>query len=107
MSSGRSLSETPNRRTLLRAGAATLFGRNLAPSLLFGNDNAGVSTPGTSDLSVIIVWLKGGLSTIDTFDMKPEAPAEIRGEFRLIATSVPGIQVCEHLPNVARQMDKF
>lgn len=57
--------------------------------------------------SVILVNLTGGLSHIDSLDMKPEAPAEIRGEFKPIATAVPGIQLCEHLPQLARQMRKW
>src|SRR4029077_19361650 len=48
--------------------------------------------------------LTGGASQLDTFDMKPEAPAEIRGEFQPRATSVPGIRVCEHLPRLAQRM---
>jgi len=59
------------------------------------------------DVSVIILFLHGGLSTIDTVDLKPNAPVEIRGEFNPIATNVPGIQVCEHLPHLARHADKF
>src|SRR5207248_11579788 len=58
-------------------------------------------------ISLIILFLKGGLSTIDTFDLKPHAPAEIRGEFSPIATNVTRSQIGEHLPRVARQMDKF
>jgi hypothetical protein len=57
--------------------------------------------------SVIMVWLRGGPSHIDSYDMKPAAPAEIRGEFRPIATNVPGIEICEHLPLHARIMDKL
>lgn len=55
----------------------------------------------------IFLFLFGGPSQIDLWDMKPQAPAEVRGEFRPIDTSVPGIQVCEHLPRLARQMDKL
>ena len=53
--------------------------------------------------STILLWLSGGASHIDTWDMKPDAPSEIRGEFRPIATSAPGIRLCEHLPRLARQ----
>jgi hypothetical protein len=53
--------------------------------------------------STIMIWLSGGASHIDTWDMKPEAPAEYRGSFRPIATSAPGIQLCEHLPHLAKQ----
>jgi hypothetical protein len=58
-------------------------------------------------VSLIFLFLHGGLSTIDSWDMKPNAPAEFRGEFRPIQTNVNGIQVCEHLPRSARQQDKF
>src|SRR5690348_16839936 len=51
--------------------------------------------------SLILVFLTGGLSHLDSFDMKPDAPEAIRGEFRPIATSVPGIHFCEHLPGLA------
>ncbi len=100
-----------DRRVLLKAGAASLFGFDLAAPLLQGSQTpwpaGNSSATASNDLSVIIVWLKGGLSTIDTLDMKPSAPMEIRGEFKPISTVVPGIQVCEHLPKLAQQMDKF
>ena len=54
-----------------------------------------------------MVYLSGGLSHHDSFDMKPDAPAEIAGEFRPIATRVPGIQICEYLPRLAGMMDKL
>ncbi len=57
--------------------------------------------------SLIIVFLTGAASHHDTFDMKPEAPLEIRGEFRPIATSVAGLQICEHLPRLAARADKY
>lgn len=60
-----------------------------------------------SDVSVIILFLQGGLSTIDTLDMKPEAPAEVRGDFKPIDSVIPGIQLGEHIPMLAQQMDKF
>ncbi len=53
--------------------------------------------------STILIWLSGGASHIDMWDLKPDAPREYRGEFHPIATSAPGVRVCEHLPNVARQ----
>src|SRR5262249_8246842 len=55
----------------------------------------------------ILLMLWGGPSQIDTFDMKPDAPAEYRGEFRPVATSAPGMMVCEHLPRVARLAHRF
>ncbi len=60
-----------------------------------------------SAASCILLWQSGGLSHLDTFDMKPDAPAGIRGEFRAIPTNVPGIRICEHLPRTARIADKL
>ncbi len=57
--------------------------------------------------SMILVFLTGGLSHLDSLDMKPDAPEGIRGEFRPIATSVPGIQFCEHLPSLAARAEKL
>ena len=59
------------------------------------------------DISVILVWQSGGCGHQDTFDMKPDAPREYRGEFNPIPTNVPGIQICEHLPFTAKQADKY
>lgn len=59
------------------------------------------------DTSLIFVWLAGGPPQMDTYDMKPDAPAEIRGEFKPIASNVPGIQVCELMPKTATVMDKI
>ena len=56
--------------------------------------------------SVILLFLFGGPSQLETFDMKPDAPAEVRGEFQPIPSSVPGLQICEHLPHLARVMHK-
>jgi hypothetical protein len=64
------------------------------------------SRPST-DTSVILVWLPGGLPHLEMYDMKPEAPAEFRGEFRPVKTNVPGIDVCEHLPLHTKIADRF
>jgi hypothetical protein len=100
-----------SRRELLRAGGLSLFGLTL-PNLLRTQARAAASGKKTHPTfgkakSCLIVFLSGGASHHDTFDMKPDAPAEIRGEFKPIATNVPGIQVCEHLPMLARQVDKY
>ena len=96
------------RRDVLRVGAAGLFGMGVSlPQILASQAQAAEAGRPTKDVSLIIVFLQGGLSTIDTWDMKPNAPAEFRGEFDPIATNVPGIQLCEHLPGLAQQMDKF
>ena len=57
--------------------------------------------------SVILIWLGGGPSHIDIWDLKPNVPEEIRGIFKPIKTNIPGIKICEHLPNIAQQMDKI
>src|SRR4051812_27092276 len=56
--------------------------------------------------NVILLYLFGGPSQVDTFDPKPDAPAEVRGEFKSIRTRVPGLDICELLPNTARVMDR-
>src|SRR5207244_386254 len=75
------------------------------PGLLAGREASVPRAGGQSGArSVILVLLTGGPSQLDTLDMKPDAPAEIRGEFRPIDTAVPGIQICEHLPQLAKRM---
>lgn len=91
------------RRAFFRVGVLGLTGLTLA-DWLRGRAFARSSTP---DTSVILIWKGGGPSHIDLWDLKPEAPAEYRGEFKPIATNVAGIQIGEHLPLSARQMDKF
>jgi hypothetical protein len=92
---------TTTRRDLLRAGSAGLLGL-LAPELLRGAGRA----PKARAQSVIFLHQYGGPSHLDTFDMKPAAPERVRGEFKPIATRVPGLQVCDRLPRVAGIMDK-
>jgi len=78
-------------------------------ALGFGANRIASSAPSTtsSSKSVIYVFLSGGLGQQDSFDMKPEAPAEIRGEFEPIRTKTPGIDICEHLPQLAKLSDKW
>jgi len=95
------------RRALLRAGVAGATGITL-PDLLRAADkpeSGGLSS--LSDKSLIVLWLWGGPSHMETFDMKPEAPLEYRGDFRPVPTNVPGIEISEHLPGLARLADKF
>jgi hypothetical protein len=66
-----------------------------------------VRTPAGSIRSCILVFFYGGPSHLDTLDPKPDAPAEVRGEYRSIATAVPGIRLCEHMPRTARLMDRL
>jgi len=92
-----------SRRSLLRVGALSALGLGL-PDLL--RARAAAAAPGR-DVSCILLWLQGGISHIDSFDPKPEAPAEVRGEFGVIDTNVPGIRLCDPLPMLARHQDKY
>lgn len=82
-----------NRRRFLRLGSLGSLGLGLEAA--------------PTAASCIVLWQRGGMSHLDTFDMKPDAPADVRGEFREIPTNVPGIRICEHLPRTARIMDKL
>jgi uncharacterized protein (DUF1501 family) len=96
------------RRDFLHLGNASLFGMAVTlPAFLEGRARAAAQGRSTRDASLVFLFLQGGLSTIDTWDLKPDAPAEFRGDFRPIATNVPGIQISEMMPRTARQMDKF
>lgn len=90
------------RRQFLQAGALAVGGLSL-PQLLAAESASGRR----SHKSVIMVYLSGGLSHHDTFDLKPMAPAEIRGEFQPISTAVPGVQFSELLPKLAQAADKL
>lgn len=93
-----------NRRGFLQVGA--LGGALTLADLFRAREAAGSSTPAAPTKSVIMVWLLGGPPQMDTYDMKPHAPSELRGEFQPIATSVPGIEISELFPKQARLMDK-
>jgi len=86
------------RRDFMKIGSLGALGITLDKALRAGARN---------DISCILVWQSGGCGHQDTFDMKPDAPREYRGEFNPIPTNVPGIQICEHLPFTARQADKY
>tara|TARA_R110002072_G_scaffold303109_1_gene493949 strand:+ start:39140 stop:40471 length:1332 start_codon:yes stop_codon:yes gene_type:complete len=90
------------RRSFLQAGSLAVGGLTL-PELLRAESAAGT---GSSHKSIIMVYLSGGISHQDTFDLKPLAPKEIRGEFNPIPTSVPGIEFGDHLPKLAQVADK-
>ena len=97
-----------DRRTFLVAGGLSCFGTDLAgPAMALADSAAVVGAAGSGRRKVaksaIMIWLSGGASHIDTWDMKPEAPLEYRGEFHPVATSAPGIELCEHLPHLAKQ----
>jgi hypothetical protein len=92
------------RRDFLRVGAlsAGAVGLSLADlSLLHGKGS------GSGGVNCILLFLVGGPSQLDTWDLKPDAPAEVRGPFRPISTNVPGISICEHFPQMARMADRY
>ena len=97
-----------SRRELLRIGGLSWMGlSSLELDALRASMVASEPTSPRRHTSCVFLFLFGGPSQIDLWDMKPEAPAEIRGEFQPKSTCVPGIQICEHLPRMAAQMDKL
>ena len=101
--SGSSFCDGLSRRSFLRLGGLGLGGLTL-PQLLRAEAAQGA---GKSQKALILVYLPGGPPHQDMFDLKMDAPSEIRGEFSPIRTNVPGIQICEHLPRIAKMADKF
>lgn len=95
------------RRETLKAGALSALGGLFSlPNLLHAEENRKHRQRPGKAKSVIVLYLLGGAATQDMIDMKPDAPADIRGEFKPIASNVTGIQVCEHLPRLAQWMHK-
>jgi len=92
-----------SRRNFLKIGALGLGGLAL-PQLLQAESQSGIRR---SHKAIIMIYLPGGPPHQDLFDLKMDAPLEIRGEFQPISTNVPGIQICEHLPLLAKKADKF
>jgi hypothetical protein len=95
-----------SRRSFVQIGAAGAFSAGL-PGLLAARTSATEQQPTLRDTSVILLWLDGGPGHMDTYDMKPEAPAEYRGIWRPIATNVPGMEVTELFPLQAKIADRF
>lgn len=96
-----------SRRNMLKAGLAGMAGLSL-PQLLRTRDVAAASGRAMSGgKSVILLWMTGGPSHIDTWDPKPDRPFNNRGPFSPIATALPGVQICEHLPKQASMLDRF
>ena len=91
-----------NRRDFLKRGVGGLTAGLLGAPLIRAVSADTLRAAG-NPRSVIYIFLSGGLSQLDSFDLKPDAPAEIRGEFRPVATRTPGIRVCEHLPRLAQR----
>src|SRR5437867_934775 len=96
--------EAVTRRDFLRVGTIGVLGLSL-PALLRQRALGGVD-PKKDNISCILMWMQGGPSHIDTMDPKPDAPLEIRGEFKAIPTCLPGVQLSEHLPKLAQHLDK-
>jgi hypothetical protein len=96
---------TFTRRSLLQAGAVGLLGLGMGEVSALRAMNAAGGSPRAR--SVIFIFLSGGLGQHDSFDPKPDAPDNIRGEFAPIATRTPGIRICEHLPRLAGRSDKW
>ena len=94
-----------DRRGMLKASLAGLAGLSLPG--LFAHRAAGGSTSGTPGKSVILLWMAGGPSHIDTWDPKPERPYQNRGPFGAIESKLPGVLLCEHLPKQAALLDKM
>lgn len=91
-----------SRRSVLKSGLAGLFGLSLPDLVKLRAENTA-----PSGKSVILLWMTGGPSQIDTWDPKPDMPREIRGPFDTIPTRLPGVRICEYLPKQARMLDKF
>lgn len=92
-----------SRRQFLQIGGLAMGGMAL-PEILRAEQKAGIRN---SHKAIIMVFLPGGPPHQDMFDLKPDAPPEIRGEFKPIKTNVSGIEICEHMPRLAKMMDKF
>ena len=99
------MSRSWSRRELIRVGAGA-FGLGL-PKFLRADTKASLEGRSNPAKSAIILYLNGGPSQLDMWDMKPQTSEEIRGTFRPISTNVPGIQICEHLPRMARFADRY
>ena len=99
-----------SRRSFLKVGAMGVGAAGLTLSDLFRLEAQAAAVPGAAPVtkkSLINIYLGGGPSHTDIFDLKPDAPSEFRGEFSPIATNVPGMQICELMPRLAKSADKF
>jgi hypothetical protein len=109
LGSARRLCDGFTRREMLRAGGLSLFGLPLADLLRFQEAQAAAPEPAQSGSfgkakACILLYLYGAPSQLETFDLKPAAPTDVRSQFSSIPTSVPGVQICEHLPLTAKLM---
>src|SRR5581483_7146027 len=92
------------RRDMLQAGSIGLMGLSMAEVQVL---RAASGNPAPSPRAVIYIFLSGGLAQHDSFDLKPDAPDSIRGEFAPMQTRTPGIAICEHLPRLAARSQKW
>jgi hypothetical protein len=110
LGSPKKLCDGVTRREMLQAGALSLFGLGLTDYLRLQAHASPTPAPAARSFgrakACILLYLYGAPSQLETFDMKPDAPAEIRGELRPIRSSLPGLDVCELLPNLSRVMDR-
>lgn len=95
-----------SRRNMLKAGLAGMAGLSV-PDLLRSRAEAAQAGRPVSPKSVILLWMTGGPSHLDTWDPKPDRPVENRGPFGTIPTKLPGVRICEHLPKMAAMLDRF
>jgi hypothetical protein len=105
LGNGQKFCDGLNRRNFLKIGA---FGASLTlADMLRAKAHANQSGTPSANKSAIMIYLPGGPSHMDMYDLKPDAPTEYRGEFRPMQTNVPGVQICEHMPRQARMWDKL
>src|SRR4051812_19511059 len=95
-----------DRRTFIQAGAVGILGLGMNHCSAFRAE-ARAGSPESPAQAVIFIFLSGGLSQLDSFDLKPDAPSGIRGEFKPVATRTPGMQICGHLPLLAARSERF
>lgn len=101
------LCDGTTRRDMLKVGLCGIVGLSLVDILRMEAAQADATGRSSSNnKNVILIWLHGGQTQLDTYDMKPDAPAEVRGPFKPIPTNLSGLQICEHLPRMAKVMDK-
>src|SRR5687768_16391708 len=93
------------RRDFLRIGGASLCGLSLLDLLRARSQAAGAPAPKAKQM--IVCWMAGGPPHTDMFDMKPDSPSDYKGEFKPIDSKLPGLQVCELMPKLAAQADKY
>lgn len=95
------------RRQWLQLGIGGLFGGGFTELLRLRDLHAAELPNGKKPSRCILIWMDGGPTHLETFDLKPEAPSEIRGEFQPIETNVSGIRICEYMPKLAQIADKY